>query len=172
MKSENPNVSKQLSEIQQDLLTLTDSSRSKASSSSIVEEPGVGYVSFFANRMAIIQVIQNGLPFSLFEKIKNISPFSEMEWADFLGVSSKTLQRQKKEANFSFKPIQSEKILELAEVVNLGLSAFDTSEQFYSWLKEPSFALGKMKPIDLIRDSYGKELVMDELNRIEFGIFA
>ena len=157
-----------LTEIKQDLLSLA-TPKVKGSK---VEEPGVGYVSFFANKMALIQVIQSGIPFSLFEKIKNISPFSEIEWADFLGVSSKTLQRQKKEANFRFKPIQSEKILELAEVVNLGLSAFDTSDQFYSWLKEPSFALGKMKPIDLIRDSYGKELVMDELNRIEFGIFA
>ncbi|MFZ6050549.1 type II RES/Xre toxin-antitoxin system antitoxin [Halocola ammonii] len=168
MKGDDNNNRELLSEITQDLLNLA-APKAKGTK---VEEPGVGYISFFANKMAIIQVIQSGLPFSLFEKIRSVSPFTESEWAEFLGVSSKTLQRQKKESNFKFKPIQSEKILELAEVVNLGLSVFDTSNQFYGWLKEPSFALGKMKPIDLIRDSYGKELVMDELNRIEFGVFA
>jgi uncharacterized protein (DUF2384 family) len=29
-----------------------------------------------------------------------------------------------------------------------------------------------MKPIELIKDSYGKELVINELTRIDQGIFA
>lgn len=172
MKKQTSSIQDQLTEIEQDLLNCAKDSQVEGSPISVVEEASAGYASFFANKLAIIKVIHGGLPFSLFEKIKNIAPFSEAEWADYLGISSKTLQRQKKEKQFRFKPIHSEKILELAEVVNIGLSAFDTREQFYSWLLEPSFALGKMKPIELIRDSYGKELVMDELNRIEFGIFA
>ena len=72
---------------------------------------------------------------------------------------------------FSNQYIQK-KIIELAEVTNYGKEVFDSTEQFYLWLNTPSYALGNLKPTELLKDSYGKELVMGELNRIEQGIFA
>jgi putative toxin-antitoxin system antitoxin component (TIGR02293 family) len=61
----------------------------------------------------------------------------------------------------------------LAEVTKLGLEVFDNNtEHFKLWLETPSFALGKRKPIDLLSDSYGKDLVISELVRIEEGIFV
>ena len=132
----------------------------------------VSYSNFFQDKILVIKSIRRGLPYDLFDKIKNITPFSETDWAEYLNVSIKTLQRHRNEKEFLFKPIHSEKILELAEVTKLGKEVFDSTEQFYSWLNAPSLALGKMKPSELLKDSYGKELVMDELNRIEHGIFA
>jgi len=35
-----------------------------------------------------------------------------------------------------------------------------------------SYALGKLKPIELLKDSYGKEMVISELNRINHGILV
>ena len=57
-------------------------------------------------------------------------------------------------------------------VTNFGKKVFDTKEQFYLWLTTPSYALGNLKPSELLKDSYGKELVMGELNRIDKGIFV
>jgi hypothetical protein len=34
------------------------------------------------------------------------------------------------------------------------------------------YALGKLKPIELLKDSYGKEMVIGELNRINHGILV
>ncbi len=130
------------------------------------------YGDFFKNKMLIINTIRQGLPYDLFLKIKDITPFTEDDWADYLNVSKKTLQRNSAIENYFFKPIHSEKIIELAEVTNFGLEVFDTIEQFYLWLNTPSFALGNLKPAELLKDSYGKELVLDELNRIDQGIFA
>ncbi len=127
---------------------------------------------FFKNKMLIINTIRQGLPYDLFLKIKDITPFTEDDWAEYLNVSKKTLQRNSAIENYLFKPIHTEKIIELAEVTNFGLEVFDTLEQFYLWLNTPSFALGNLKPAELLKDSYGKELVMDELNRIDQGIFA
>jgi uncharacterized protein (DUF2384 family) len=62
--------------------------------------------------------------------------------------------------------------LELAEVTSLGNAVFDTEAQFYMWLKTPSFAVGNLQPIELLRDSYGKEMVVNELNKIDQGIFV
>lgn len=129
-------------------------------------------VDFFDDKMNIINIIRKGLPFDLFLKIKNITPFTEEDWADYLNISKKTLQRNSQIENYLFKPIHTEKIIELAEVTNFGLEVFDSQEQFYLWLNTPSFALGNLKPAELLRDSYGKELVMNELNSIDQGIFA
>jgi len=82
------------------------------------------------------------------------------------------LQRYKNEKSFYFKSIHTEKIIEIAEVANFGSEIFDTPNQFEIWLKTPSIALGSLKPSVLLKDSYGKGLVMAELNRIDQGIFV
>lgn len=122
--------------------------------------------------MLIIHSIRKGLSYRFFSYIKEITPFTEKDWSEYLNVSIRTLQRNKNEDHFFFKPIHSEKIIELAEVTNFGVQIFDSVDQFYVWLNTPSFALGKLKPSELLKDSYGKELVMAELNRINHGIFA
>lgn len=132
----------------------------------------ISFSDFFENKMLIIQVIREGLPYQLFSEIQEVTPFSEDDWAEYLNLSKKTLQRNKNEPDFYFKPIHTEKIIELAEVTNFGKDVFDSTEQFYLWLNTPSFALGNLKPAELLKDSYGKELVMAELNRIEHGIFV
>lgn len=137
-----------------------------------VKTDAISYADFFNNKMLIINTIRQGLPFDIFLKIKNISPFTEDDWADYLNVSKKTLQRNSNVKNYLFKPIHTEKIIELAEVTNFGKDVFDSLEQFYQWLNTPSFALGNLKPGELLKDSYGKDLVMNELNRIDQGIFV
>lgn len=126
----------------------------------------------FSNRLNLSRLINDGVPIRVFDLLKQVMPFSEEEWADFLHVSIRTLQRNRQSKDFHFKPVQSERIMELAEVTKFGEEVFESSEKFYSWLNEPSFALGNQRPAELLRNSYGKELVMDELNRIEHGIFA
>ncbi len=130
------------------------------------------YRDFLSDRMLIVQAIRAGIPFRLFALIKEETPFSDEEWAEFLSISIKSLQRYKVSKNYLFKPIHSEKILEIAEVTELGKMVFENHDKFLLWLSTPSFALGNLKPIDLIRDSYGKEMVIGELHRIDQAIFA
>lgn len=125
-----------------------------------------------ADKLLTVQLIQQGLPIHLFEAIRAITPFSEAEWAVALNVSMKSLGRYKKDRNFVFKSIHTEKIFEMAEVTLFGNKVFDSPEQFQLWLQTPSFALRNHKPIDLLHFSYGKELVMEELIRIDQGIFT
>jgi len=137
-----------------------------------VSDVAISYNDFFTNKMLIIEAIQQGIPYKFFEKIKAISPFTDENWADYLEISLKSLSRYKKDPDFHFKRIHSEKIIELAEVTNFGEKVFGSIDKFYKWLQEPSLALGGFKPAELLKNSYGKELVMDELKRIEHGIFA
>ncbi|WP_036841369.1 antitoxin Xre/MbcA/ParS toxin-binding domain-containing protein [Polaribacter sp. Hel_I_88] len=127
---------------------------------------------FFDNKMLVIQVIKKGLPYKVFNVIKKIIPFTEDDWANYLNISKKSLQRYSNDKNHLFKPIHTEKIIEIAEVTNYGKDVFDSTEQFYLWLNTPSFIFNNLKPAELLQDSYGKELVLEELSRIEHGIFA
>lgn len=129
------------------------------------------YTEFLANKMLIIKVIRQGIPYSLFHLILQVSPFNENEWAGILDISTKSLQRYKQSSRH-FKPIQTEKIIEIAEVSNLGEEVFGEMEKFKLWLNTPNYALGNSKPSELLKDSYGKEMVVSELIRIHHGIFA
>lgn len=132
----------------------------------------LSFVDFFHNKMLLIKAIRKGLPYKIFNQIKSFTPFTDADWAEYLDLSLKTLQRYRDDKDFSFKPIHTEKIFELAEVTNFGIEVFGSSEKFYSWLNTPSYVLSNHRPVELLRDSYGKEMVMAELNRIEHGIFA
>lgn len=129
------------------------------------------YRKFLGDKMLMISVIRRGVPYSLFDLIRNITPFSDGDWAEFLDVSTKSLHRYKQDAK-QFKPIHSEKIIEMAEVASIGKDVFGDMERFKLWLDTPNFSLGGLKPIELLKDSYGKELVIGELTRINYGILV
>lgn len=132
---------------------------------------GLTYRKFLGDKMLMISVIRRGVPYSLFDLIKNITPFSDGDWAEFLNISTKTLHRNKKDLK-QFKPLQSEKIIEMAEVTNVGKETFGDMEKFKLWLDTPNFSLENLKPMELLKDSYGKELVIGELTRINYGILV
>ena len=127
---------------------------------------------FFHDKLYVSKVIEKGLSFGFFQKIQDLLSFTEKDWAEYLNISTKSLQRHRKEKNYFFKPLHSEKILEIVELVHRGESVFGSSEKFHTWLNTPSVALGGKKPFDLLKNSYGRSLLLDELNRIEHGIFA
>lgn len=137
-----------------------------------VRNKQVTYGKFLEDKMLIIVAIRAGIPYSLFDLIQHYTPFSENEWANFLDISTKSLQRYRTSATHHFKPIHSEKIIEMAEVTKVGLDVFGNIEKLKLWLSTPSYALGKLKPIELLKDSYGKEMVISELNRINHGILV
>jgi putative toxin-antitoxin system antitoxin component (TIGR02293 family) len=137
-----------------------------------VSSKQVTYEKFLEDKMLIVVAIRKGIPYSLFDLIQKYTPFSENDWANFLDLSTKSLQRYRASPEHHFKPIHSEKIIEIAEVTKVGLDVFGNVEKLKLWLNTPSFALGKLKPIELLKDSYGKEMVISELHRMNHGIFV
>lgn len=62
--------------------------------------------------------------------------------------------------------------VEMKEITSAGLEVFGEMAKFNLWLNTPNFALGSLKPKDLLKDSDGKELVLSELTRINDGILV
>ena len=132
----------------------------------------VSYNDFLTDKMMMIAAIRAGIPYSLFDLIQHYTPFTDTDWADFLDISTKSLHRYKSSGDHYFKSIHSEKIIEMAEVTQVGLDVFGNLDKLKLWLNTPNYALGKLKPIELLKDSYGKELVISELTRINHGILV
>lgn len=123
------------------------------------------------NPIATIQVIRKGIGYEDFMDVCEEIPFTVKEWSDVLSISERTLQRYEKE-NKVFEPVQTEKIIHIKLLYNKGVDIFGTIEKFNTWLELPSIALGGNKPKDLLDSNIGIQLVNDELDRIEHGIFA
>lgn len=65
----------------------------------------------------------------------------------------------------------SERVIKTAELYQKGFEVFG-EQKFKLWMNTPSKALGGKKPIELLHTTKGVEYVLDEVIRIEHGIFA
>lgn len=141
---------------------------------SMVAEQAASYglENLYDNKLFVSRFIQEGVSIDFFESIKNLIPFKDNDWSKYLDLSLKSFQRYSQVKNFTFKPIHSEKIIELVEVMTFGMDVFGNKDSFEAWLDTTSIVFNNQKPADFLYDSYGKELVMAELNRIEHGIFT
>lgn len=119
----------------------------------------------------VITLVREGVSFEDFSKFASRTAFSPSEWADYLHVSERTMQRYQKEQK-SFDSLQSEKIVEIALLQKRGVEVFGKKSKFQSWLDTPCLALGDLKPKSYLDSSFGITLLKDELTRIEYGVLA
>ena len=131
------------------------------------------YSKLFADSsiMYLIRVVRKGIKFKVFDLMLTTGPFTMKEWANYLHLSERTLQRYRKEKKV-FEPLQSEKILELALLQKRGIEVFGNPDKFNLWIETVNIALGSVKPKELLDNSFGIELIKDELTRIEHGVLA
>lgn len=119
----------------------------------------------------IISMVREGIPYTTFQHFSGKSPFSLAEWSAFLGLSERTLQRYKKEKK-KFDQFQSERIIEIALLMKRGVEVFGEEDRFIEWMHSRIVALGRIRPIELLDNKFGIQMLNDELTAIEYGIFA
>jgi putative toxin-antitoxin system antitoxin component (TIGR02293 family) len=118
-----------------------------------------------------IELVRKGISFSDFNKISDYISISFFEWHNILQLSERTLQRYKEEKK-RFDTIHSERIIQILLLYKLGIHVFGNKGKFKAWLESENYALGKIKPGDLLDNSFGISLLNDELNRIMHGILS
>ena len=119
----------------------------------------------------LMDTIRKGVHFNLFNNIMTHSPFSLSEWAKFLHLSERTMQRYNKEKK-TFDSLQSEKILQITLLYKRGIGVFGDKQKFNAWLDTLNLALGKTEPKNLLDNVFGIQLLGEELTRIEHGVLA
>jgi len=119
----------------------------------------------------LLKLSRDGIKFKLFLEIVKSSPFNLKEWSKFLHLTERTIQRYKKESK-TFETIHSERIIEIAKLQLKGKEIFGSKESFEQWMNSNIVALGGIKPSELLDSTFGIDLLMDELGRIEYGVLA
>jgi putative toxin-antitoxin system antitoxin component (TIGR02293 family) len=119
----------------------------------------------------LVKISRKGITISLFEEIVNSSSYTLKEWSKFLHITERTIQRYKKEKR-KFESLQSERIIEIAKLQLKGKEVFGSKVLFDEWMNSKIIALGNIRPIELLDSSFGIDMLMDELGRIEHGILA
>ncbi len=119
----------------------------------------------------LVNAVRKGISYKSFDKLTKRVPFLAKEWARFLNISTKTLERHKEEQR-DFKPVQGEKIVLIYQLMLYGYEVFEDWDNFFHWIKERNVALGNEKPMNLLDTNIGIDIIKKELGRIEHGILA
>ena len=69
--------------------------------------------------LSLINTVRKGVNYTLFFTVYEKSSINIHEWSNILHVSERTMQRYKKES-INFEPLQSEKILQVAFIIEKG----------------------------------------------------
>lgn len=134
---------------------------------STVEEMGMAYSSPFTR--AKIARIGVGTAFVL--ELMPLLGFNKQETASLINISPKTLDRHFKMEK-PFSGLESDRILELAELYQKGQEVFGDNKKFLNWLGSNIIALGNTSPKRWLDTQQGIKAIMNELGRIQHGIFA
>jgi len=132
-----------------------------------VNEPLLGYSPAIVIRNFIPQT---GYSYSNFQRISRKLPITLKEWSLILHLSERTLQRYAQN-NTSFDGIYSDRIIQINELFELGLNAFSSSNEFYDWLKKDKIILGYSLNFSSLYSSQGIQLLIDEVGRIQMGVY-
>jgi putative toxin-antitoxin system antitoxin component (TIGR02293 family) len=116
----------------------------------------------------MVSVARKGIPMKAIDTLAKNLKLSRPELAKYLHVSERTLQRYTPEKILS-KDL-SDHVLQIAKVYARCVEVFEEKSKAAEWLKQSNISFGKTPPIELLDTSTGIEMVIDELNRIEYGV--
>jgi putative toxin-antitoxin system antitoxin component (TIGR02293 family) len=125
------------------------------------------------NNVNMGRVLKQGISSSFVCKWAAQRPtFTRDQIAMGLRVTTKTLKRWETEPEKVLTPSQSEGFAYFEHVFQRAINVLGNEEQATLWLNRPALALDHETPIDLLETSIGAQCVLDQLNRIEYGVLA
>ena len=97
--------------------------------------------------------------------------------AEHLGITMETMSSlhrniQRKDDNELLDSLKTEKVLELAAFAQRGIDVIGDKTSFAEWLHSPLASLGNKRPVDFLDTSFGIQLVIKVLGRLEQGVFS
>jgi putative toxin-antitoxin system antitoxin component (TIGR02293 family) len=122
------------------------------------------------SRMDLVELSDKGVTKNALRHLAKFLSFTMSQMAALLPVTERTIQRYAPKKHFS--RVVSEQILQIAEVAAMGADVFEDRDKFLSWMDHPNRALADKTPLSLLNSRFGAEMVLDELGRIEHGVFS
>ena len=122
------------------------------------------------NEADFITVIREGIPKHAMTHLMDITDISLSEMAAIVHASDRTLRRYKPQQKLPQE--QSERMIEIARLYGKGEEVLGSIEEFKLWMDTFLLPLGNRKPKEYLDTSIGINILMNELGRIQHGVFA
>ena len=107
------------------------------------------------------------------DAVSHLANYLSLSWkqvAELLPVTERTLQGYAPQQHFN--PAVSEQVLHIAEVLAKGTDIFKEKDKLLLWLNTPHKVFSRKTPFTMLSSRFGTELVLEELGRIEFGVYS
>ncbi|MEL6534718.1 MAG: MbcA/ParS/Xre antitoxin family protein [Bacteroidota bacterium] len=112
----------------------------------------------------VYKVTRQGLGTEILAELQSACGLTKQELIQTISHSGKVGNR--------LDPLIAEHILGIADVYLKGYEVFDTREDFQKWMSTPIPIFELQTPKSLLSSKYGIDLIINELGRIEHGLFA
>ena len=122
------------------------------------------------SKMDLVELGSIGVTKNAVSHLANYLSLSWKQIADLLPVTERTLQRYSSHQHFN--PAVSEQVLHIAEVLAKGTEVFQDKRKLGIWLNTPHKVFYGKTPFTMLKSRFGLELVLEELGRIEFGVYS
>lgn len=113
---------------------------------------------------------RQGIQKSMLLSIARESGLTLKELSSYLRISTRSIQE--KEPTQLIAPGPSERALYIAKLFKQGTVLFGSQEKFHNWLNAKNAVMGGETPASYLDTFSGIQLVLDELNAIEYGFSA
>ncbi|MFT4927146.1 MAG: putative toxin-antitoxin system antitoxin component (TIGR02293 family) [Phenylobacterium sp.] len=117
------------------------------------------------------EALHNGLPYSVYSKLAEISGLDKKELAKVTVIAPATLQRRAKDGRFNKN--ESDRLYRFAEVFKAAIDLFEGDTKAATrWLSNPVRGLGDRHPTSMLGTSAETTAVLDIIGRLEFGVLV
>jgi putative toxin-antitoxin system antitoxin component (TIGR02293 family) len=117
-----------------------------------------------------LKLIRGGLTRGSLDTLMEKTGLTIYELADILEMTDRTLRRYDSDEVLNRR--LSERALEIAVLYSRGEEVFGDATSFRQWMQTDVPALGHLQPKSFLDTSLGIKMLLDELGRIEHGVFS
>ena len=119
----------------------------------------------------LISTTRKGVDYDTFDRLTEPFSLNSTDWSRILNVSERTIQRYKREKK-KFDSIHTERLLLIMLLFKKGIEVFGSTSNFITWINTQNISLGGIEPMSLLDNSFGINMVKNELLKIEHGILS
>ncbi len=122
---------------------------------------------------AVYSVTKEGITITaLTEFTKSLQMFNSSYLLMVLtGLSKRTIQRRQQKPAEPLNSEQSARAFVCAKVLEQAIRVIGTPKLAEAWMSKPAIGLDGRRPIDLLDNAIGTQLVSEFLTRLEYGVY-
>lgn len=120
----------------------------------------------------LFNLVKEGIPKLAVENLAQMMRLSNLNFVEnYLGISYRTFRRLADTDSLS--SLESERVVLLAKLYQKGIEVFDGEvDDFFKWWEVPCPGLGDKTPKELSSNLIGVDMILAQLNRMEYGIYG